>query len=130
MINKMQENDNSMASNNLETSSDMSTEKEKFRPEAGASKGLTLMLDAHSNLLSVGSISDDFTGFIAAVNDKKQFPSTSEQSVLIRPGHSNSVAIQVTKFSASPNIKKYPANKRTCYFDDEIQFLTFHYSFF
>ena len=121
MINRMQEKDNSMALDGRETSSDMSTEKEKFRPEAGASKGLTLMLDAHSNLLSGGSISDDFTGFIVAVNDKKQFPTPSEQSVLIRPGHTNSVAIQVTKFSASPNIKKYPANKRTCYFDDEIQ---------
>ena len=117
----MQEKDNSMAFDRRETSLGMSTEEVKFRPEAGASKGLTLMLDAHSNLLAGGSISDDFTGFIAAVNDKTQFPSTSEQSVLIRPGHSNSVAIQVTKFSASSNIKKYPANKRNCYFNDEIE---------
>ena len=123
MINTMQKKDNLMALDRLETSSDMSSVKEKFRPEVGASNGLTLMLDAHSNLLSGGSISDDFRGFIAAVNDKNQFPSTSDQSVLIRPGHSNSVAIQVTKFSASPAIKKYPAIKRSCYFEDEIQLL-------
>ena len=121
MIIKMQEQDNSMAFDRQETTSDMRTEKEEHRPEAGASKGLTLMLDSHSHLLSGGSISDDFRGFIAAVNDKKQFPSTSEQSVFIRPGHSNTVSIQVTKFSASPSIKKYPANKRNCYFDDEIE---------
>ena len=119
----MQKKDNLMALDRLETSSEMSSVKEKFTPEAGASNGLTLMLDAHSNLLSGGSISDDFRGFIAAVNDKNQFPSTSDQSVLIRPGHSNSVAIQVTKFSASPAIKKYPAIKRSCYFEDEIQLL-------
>ena len=121
MINTMQEKDNSMALNGLETSLDMSNGKEKFTPEEGASKGLTLMLDSHSNLLSGGSISDDFRGFIAAVNDKKQFPSTNKQSVFIRPGHSNTVSIQVTKFSASPSIKKYPPNKRNCYFDDEIE---------
>ena len=123
MINTMQKKDNLMALDRLETSSEMSSVKEKFTPEAGASNGLTLMLDAHSNLLSGGSISDDFRGFIAAVTDKNKFPSTSDQSVLIRPGHSNSVAIQVTKFSASPAIKKYPAIKRSCYFEDEIQLL-------
>ena len=118
---QIQEKDSSMTLDRLEMSLDTSNGKEKFTPEEGASKGLTLLLDAHSNVLSGASIYDDFRGFIAAVNDKKQFPSTSEQSVFIRPGHSNTVSIQVTKFSASPSIKKYPANKRNCYFDDEIE---------
>ena len=41
MIIKMQEQDNSMAFDRQETTSDMRTEKEEHRPEAGASKGLT-----------------------------------------------------------------------------------------
>ena len=118
---QMQEKDSSMTLDRLDMSLETSNGKEEFTPEEGASKGLTLLLDAHSNVLSGASIYDDFRGFIAAVNDEKQFPSTSKQPVFIRPGHSNTVSIQVTKFSASPNIRKYPANKRNCYFDDEIE---------
>ena len=115
---KTQVKNSSMPLDRLEMSLDTSNGKEMFTPEEGASKGLTLLLDAHSNVLSGGSVYDDFRGFIAAVSDEKQFPSTSKQSLFIRPGHSNTVSIQVTKFSASPNIRKYPANKRNCYFDD------------
>ena len=119
MILKMQERDSSMALDRFETGTEMNETKEYFTPEAGVSKGLALMLDSHSNLVSKSSISDDFEGFISIVNDKKQFPTTSKKSVLIRPGHFNQVSIQVTKVSASPDIRKYEANKRNCYFDDE-----------
>jgi hypothetical protein len=61
------------------------------KPEAGRSKGLTLMLDAHSDLVASNSIPDDFQGFTAVVSSRSQYPVTSGKSVLIRPGHSVSI---------------------------------------
>jgi hypothetical protein len=57
-------------------------------PEAGHSKGLTLMLDAHSDLIAASSIPDDFEGFLAVIDSRTQYPITSRKSVLIRSGHS------------------------------------------
>ena len=114
-----------MALDRFETWTEMNETKEYFTPDAGVSKGLALMLDSHSNLVSKSSISDDFEGFISIVNDKKQFPATSKKSVLIRPGHFNQVSIKITKVSASPDIRKYEANKRNCYFDDELELMAY-----
>jgi hypothetical protein len=57
------------------------------KPEAGRSKGLTLMLDAHSDLIEASSVPDDFQGFTAVIASRSQYPITSRKSVLIRPGH-------------------------------------------
>jgi hypothetical protein len=119
MIHKMQERDKSMAFDLKETWPELEHDYEKFEPEAGVSKGLSLMLDSHSDLLSGSSISDDFQGFIAVVNGNKQFPITTQKSVLIRPGHYNLVSIKATKVSAKSDIRKYSPKKRSCYFHDE-----------
>ena len=120
MINKMQKRDKDMAFDTLESWSNVEYDYTESTPEAGVSKGLTLMLDSHSDLLSGSSVSDDFQGFLAIVNDKKQFPITTQKSVLIRPGQYNLVSIQATKVSAKRDIRKYPARKRKCYFEDEM----------
>ena len=39
-------------------------------------KGLRLVLDAHSNLISPGTVYDNFKGFIAVVGDTINFPLT------------------------------------------------------
>ena len=125
MIKSMQKRDKSMAFDLQENWPKAKHEFDHFEPEAGVSKGLTLMLDSHSDLLSGSSISDDFQGFIAVVNDNKQFPITTQKSVLIRPGHYNLVSIQATKVSAKSDIRKYTPEKRSCYFHDESP-LRFH----
>jgi len=119
MIKKMQDRDRSKAFDLMEKWPESKHDLKKFIPEAGVSKGLHLMLDSHSDLLSGSSISDDFQGFIAVVNDNKQFPITSQKSVLIRPGHHNLVSIQAKKVSAKTDIKRYLPEKRYCYFHDE-----------
>jgi hypothetical protein len=58
------------------------------KSEAGRSKGLTLMLDAHSDMIEASSVPDDFQGFTAVIASRSQYPITSRKSVLIRPGHS------------------------------------------
>ena len=36
-------------------------------PEAGRSKGLQIILDSHSNLMSGGTVQEDFDGFYAII---------------------------------------------------------------
>ena len=96
MIKKMQDQDESKAFDLFESWPELKYDYQKFGPEAGVSNGLHLLLDSHSDLLSGSSISDDFQGFIAVVNDNKQFPITSQKSVLIRPGHHNLVSINLS----------------------------------
>ena len=119
MIQKMQERDRSLAFDLNESWSKPARETQNFKPEAGVAKGLTLVLDSHSDVLSGSSISDDFQGFLAVVNDNKQFPITTQKSVLIRPGHYNLVSIHATKVSARRDIEKYEPAKRLCYFNEE-----------
>ena len=118
MIKSMQKRDKSMAFD-LHQNWPPQTEHDfdKVEPEAGVSKGLTLVLDSHSDLLSGSSISDDFQGFMAVVNENTQFPITTQKSVLIRPGHHNLVSMEATKVSAKLDIRQFQPKKRFCYFN-------------
>jgi hypothetical protein len=76
-------------------------------PEAGRSKGLSLMLDAHSDLIAASSIPDDFRGFLAVIDSRTQYPITSGKSVLIRPGHSvrNKILVGYTGVKGVKNLR-------------------------
>ena len=41
------------------------------RSQQGVDKGLTLMLDAHTDQLAPSSIHDDFQGFLALIHNKQ-----------------------------------------------------------
>ena len=87
------------------------TKAEEPIPQSGVNKGLSLILDAHTNLLSpgivstkcfcamlckvlvpsnniniAGSVTEDFRGFIAVVEDRRQYPLTDQKNIRIRPG--------------------------------------------
>ena len=89
----------------------------KSRP--GYNKGLTLILDAHSDKISSGSVSDDFRGFMTAVDSGDKFPLTTQKGFLIRPGHQNYVVLDAVEVKADYAIKSIKAKKRNCYFSDE-----------
>jgi hypothetical protein len=89
----------------------------KSRP--GYNKGLTLILDAHSNKISSGSVSDDFRGFMTAVDSGDKFPLTDQKGFLIRPGHQNYVVLDAVQVKADHAIKSIREEKRLCYFADE-----------
>ena len=88
--------------------------------EAGRSKGLHVILDAHSNLLAGGSVPHDFDGFVAIIDSKNQYPMTARKSVLLRPGHNNFVSMSATKIT-SGNIQSIEPEKRNCFFSGERQ---------
>ena len=94
-------------------------------PEAGRTKGLTLILDAHSDMVSGGTVSQDFDGFFAIIDGSNQFPTTTRKSVLIRPGHENIVAINAVDVKADKGIQMIDVEKRNCYFPDD-KLMNFH----
>jgi hypothetical protein len=57
----------------------------------GLNKGLTVVLDSHSDLSSMSSIDADNQGFIATLNDNSSFSITFLNGLQIKPGHTNLV---------------------------------------
>merc|ERR1719350_2591913 len=94
-------------------------EGEEPRPEIGKNRGLTLIIDTHSNILSPSTIQDDFEGFMSIVNSRSQFPSLFEKGFVVRPGHENLVAMGAVSTVADENIRDIPAKTRDCFFQDE-----------
>ena len=120
-ISKMQTQDLDLAFQ----SDDENEEVKDLKPKAGLKSGLTIVLDLHSDLISTGTISDDYRGFTASINSPREFPITSESPILIKPGQMNTVGITAVKVQASDDIKVYAPDKRKCYFADEIQLKLF-----
>ena len=90
-------------------------------PQEGRDKGLELILDAHKDIVSGGTVMEDFDGFFAIIDSNEQFPMNKRKSVLIRPGHNNFVAMEATKVSATQDIRSIPKLKRNCLFHDEMR---------
>ena len=82
------------------------------------------MLDAHSDLVAGSSISEDIDGFLAIVDEDEQFPMTTRKTVFIRPGHTNNVALKITRVQADDSAKDAATpEKRLCLFPDEMKHL-------
>ena len=74
-------------------------------PEAGKSRGLDLVLDAHTDLVTASSVTEPFQviisspylkahfifvlsqGFDAMIDSRMEYPLVSMNKILIRPGH-------------------------------------------
>ena len=96
-INKMQTQDLDLAFQ----ADDENTEVKDLKPKAGLKKGLTIILDLHSDLISTGTIFDDYRGFTVSINSPREFPITSKSPLLIKPGQMNKVGITAVKVQAS-----------------------------
>ena len=115
MAQKMQNRDKSLSFDRNVYSYETWEENGEPTAEAGLSKGLQVILDAHSNLLAGGTVTDDFYGFYAIIDAKDQYPMTSRKSILLRPGHSNLVSMTATKIT-SKDINDIEPLKRNCLF--------------
>ena len=90
-------------------------------PQEGRDKGLELILDAHRDIISGGTVMEDFDGFKAIIDSNEQFPLIKRKSILIRPGHNNFVAMEATKVTSDPSIRSVLTHKRNCLFPDEMR---------
>ena len=95
------------------------TRNKEPNPAPGQHKGLTVMLDARTNWISAGSISEDIRGFTAYVDAGDNFPLTMQKGIKIRPGHENNVAIRAFDVQTSDDTISIEANKRGCLFETE-----------
>ena len=75
-----------------------------IQPQAGLKKGLVLILDAHTNFVSGGTVFDNFRGFLTTISSPKQFPMTTKNSLLIKPGQYNTVGITALSVKADDAI--------------------------
>ena len=89
------------------------------KPEAGRKKGLTLIVDRHSDALSPSSVTEDFQGFLTIVDDKQKFPLTSTTNLIVRPGYETNIEVSAVKIHSFDEIRQYRPEKRNCYFPDE-----------
>ena len=94
------------------------TEKEP-RTQAGQNKGLRLVLDAHTDRVTAGSVFDNYRGFVTMVDSREKYPLTARQSFLVKPGRENYVAISALRVVAEDGIKPIEPKKRSCKLPDE-----------
>ncbi len=120
MVNQMQANDkdNAFGSNMAPA---WYHEQSEPKSAPGIYKGLTVMLDAHTDLLASGSVDEDFQGFVAYVNAGDKFPLTHQRGIRLRGGHENIVNLKAVDIKTTEDTKTINAQLRGCYFPDEME---------
>jgi amiloride-sensitive sodium channel len=94
--------------------------------QPGINKGLTIILDAHNDLLSEGSVDTDSYGFTGVITNRGSYPLTNREGFQIIPGHSNQIGLSATKISAVLDIMSIDPKKRNCLFPDENSAMKMH----
>ena len=59
---------------------------------------MTIVLDAHTDLIAPGTVNDDIQGFYSLVNEPVKYPLINEGSKLLQTGHETFVAISAIRF--------------------------------
>ena len=88
-------------------------------PQAGRNKGLTLIIDGHSNKVSSGTVKQNYKGFITLVDDNDKFPLLSSSKLILRPGFESNIEVDAIQLDSKDETKKYGPQRRNCYFPDE-----------
>jgi hypothetical protein len=118
------ENEEKMAAMDKITSPDFNLGESELVSQSGTKMGLTVMLDAHTDLLAEFSVNSDFKGFTATVLPPSSFPLLSQNEFEIKPGHINVFAMTAIKLDADEGIRNIEPFKRNCYFEDEVTRVT------
>jgi acid-sensing ion channel, other len=97
------------------------------KSQSGSRMGLTLVLDAHSDMLTEYTISSDFKDIVAAIIPPGDFPLLSQNPIKLKPGHNNMISVTAAVIEADPGIKTSVQPKdRQCYFEDETERIRLH----
>ena len=90
------------------------------KAEVGRFKGLTLVLDAHSDLLSDRSIGDDSNGFLIGVSKSEEFPLMGQGTKLLKPGFEHFLSLTATDTISDRRIEtNLKPKERKCFFPTE-----------
>ena len=125
VIQNLQDIDKAMAFNSMNNqNNEPRLTKSQLKTEPGKNKGLTVILDAHSDFYSSTSFSSDTQGITGQISKSGSFPQRSLGSFDIHPGHNNLVAIDATIIhSDDALIDMNATNTRKCYFEWENSFM-------
>jgi hypothetical protein len=125
VIQNLQDIDKTMAFNSMNNQyARKGITKSQLKIEPGKSKGLTVILDAHSDFYSSTSFSSDTQGFTGQISKSGSFPQRSMGSFDINPGHNNLVTISATIINSDDSLKNMdPIHIRKCYFEWENSFM-------
>ena len=118
IISSLQDRDKSNSFDNSSMPSWYLNEEEP-KTQPGQNKGLTIVLDAHTNKVSSGTISDNFKGFVTIVDGASNYPLTEINGFLVRPGRENHVALSALEIDGKKAIRNIPPKDRDCFFSDE-----------
>ena len=91
-------------------------------------KGLTVLVDQHSNEVTPGSVFTNSKSFKVLINSPHESPAVSGDFQVISPGHEHFLHVSPVSVVADSSIKSIQASKRKCLFKDEMSLL-FHNSY-
>ena len=94
------------------------TRTEKVKSQVGRENGLRLVLDLHSNLISLGTMDQQHDAFKLFIGQPEEFPMMRERSLHLQPGKEHFVELAATVVS-SKDIKGITSEARDCFFKDE-----------
>jgi len=96
---------------------------------AGRNKGLYLMLDAHSDLISATSLEQDYTSFTGLISYSGSFPYMAQEGFEIKPGHHNMISLTALKIDADDSMYGLNIQKRNCRFYEESSLLNIYQNY-
>ena len=96
----------------------------KIQP--GMSKGLTVLIDAHNDILSPSSVDTDYQGFTGIVANRESYPLIQREGFHIQAGHFNLIGLSATKITGNAEILGIDPKKRKCLFKQENSGLKIH----
>ena len=118
LITNLQENDKKKSFDQNSFNNDLSN-MGGTRSEPGLSEGLTVILDAHSDILSASSVDSNTHGFTGLISSRGSFPQRMLRSFEIKPGHNNLVAVSGTIIESDIELMQIAPAARNCYFEWE-----------
>jgi hypothetical protein len=92
----------------------------------GRNKGLVLLLDAHSDWLTPGSVEGDFNEFTVFIESSRSFPLINQEGIKIKPGFNNLISLVSSSVKAETNLIRLSKNDRNCLFPEENSGLKIH----
>ena len=122
LITNLQENDKNKSFDNNLFKKDLSSTG-GTRSEPGISKGLTVILDAHTDIFSASSVDSNTQGFTGLVSSRGSFPQRILRSFEIKPGHNNLVALSGTIIESDVALMLIDPKDRNCSFEWENSFM-------
>ena len=65
----------------------------KMQSQAGEKGGLRMVLDLHSNLVSFGTLNQDYNAFKLFIGQLEEFPALKQRSIRLEPGREHFVEL-------------------------------------